>query len=274
MIDIEWTIILTTKVHLLDIRYGHLEKLVGMIAVDTQTSKRHWEVEVWMNYSLTGDDQQAAANLLLGALQDVDILVSWQKWGEWWGMKIQRMSWKNHEKKDVLSNNLFRGLRVVFWYVFGIFLLGYISNGSNWCLDFFLKHFDQLMTWGGWNLCRCSRRDAEPTSLELAECSDGKDLNLWSANKELRCDTLLLKDVKRVQIYLKNNSAEPWDHGSFNGKDYDIAHIAPQMNQVMVYREKLLWDILRRLHFQQFPVDVFLDSAKQLGEKHGQVETR
>jgi len=35
-----------------------------------------------MNYSLTGDDQQAAANLLLGALQDVDILVSWQKWWE------------------------------------------------------------------------------------------------------------------------------------------------------------------------------------------------
>ena len=34
-----------------------------------------------------GDDHQAAANLLLGALQDVDILVSWQQWEG----KIQRM---------------------------------------------------------------------------------------------------------------------------------------------------------------------------------------
>ena len=38
---------------------------------------------------------------------------------------------KESRKKDVLSKNLFRGLRVVFWYVFGIFLLGYISNCSN-----------------------------------------------------------------------------------------------------------------------------------------------
>lgn len=142
-----------------------------MIAVDTPTSKLRGFFRLKLRMNCSGQQ------VMINRPRPTCCLEPFKMWIFWYhgknGRGKQRMFWNNHYYKmfSVTFRQLFRGLGV--WVFESMFLLGGLHfKLFNWCSDFFLKqqawvspqkkreHFNQLMTWGGWNVCFCSRRDA------------------------------------------------------------------------------------------------------------------